>query len=106
MSPFRSRSIGEGRDRMAQRVALITGASSGIGAATARRLIELGYIVYGTARAADRLDDLVAAGGRAVVMDVADGNSRRVGIESILTEAGRIDVVVNNAGYGSFGAIE
>lgn len=91
---------------MADRVALVTGASSGIGAATARRLATLGYVVYGAARREERLESLVSASVRPLVMDVADDASRRAGIARIVAEAGRIDVLVNNAGYGSYGAVE
>jgi short-subunit dehydrogenase len=91
---------------MTGEVALVTGASSGIGAATARRLAALGFTVYGTARRVDRLQGLAADGVRVLAMDVADDGSRRAGIETIMAEAGRIDVLVNNAGYGSYGAVE
>jgi NAD(P)-dependent dehydrogenase (short-subunit alcohol dehydrogenase family) len=91
---------------MADRVALVTGASSGIGAATARRLATMGYVVYGAARREERLEPLVAEGVRPLVMDVTDDDSRRAGITRIVAEAGRIDVLVNNAGYGSYGAVE
>lgn len=88
------------------RVALVTGASSGIGAATARRLARAGLTVYGAARRLDRLAELAADGVRAVELDVTSDESMTAAVEHVLSEAGRIDVLVNNAGYGSYGAIE
>ena len=84
----------------------MTGASSGIGEDTARRLQALGYIVYGAARRTDRLQALTADGIRPLAMDVTDDASMTTGVNRILEETGRIDVLVNNAGYGSYGAIE
>ncbi|MGW5150714.1 oxidoreductase [Rhodococcus koreensis] len=91
---------------MTTKTALVTGASSGIGEATARTLAGLGYTVYGAARRTDRLDKLTADGIRPLAMDVTDEASTTAGITRILDETGRIDVLVNNAGYGSYGAIE
>ena len=91
---------------MGGEVALVTGASSGIGAMTARRLAALGFTVYAAARRAERLDPLATDGIRLLAMDVTDDESRRLGVETILAQTGRIDVLVNNAGYGSYGAIE
>ena len=88
------------------RVVLVTGASSGIGEDTARKLQALGYIVYGAARRTDRLQVLAADGIRPLAMDVTDDASMSAGVNRILEETGRIDVLVNNAGYGSYGAIE
>ncbi|WP_051295749.1 oxidoreductase [Actinomyces johnsonii] len=88
------------------RVVLVTGASSGIGADTARRLQALGYIVYGAARRTDRLQALTADGIRPLAMDVTDDASMTSGVNRLLEETGRIDILVNNAGYGSYGAIE
>lgn len=88
------------------RVALVTGASSGIGAATARRLARAGLTVYGAARRLDRLAELAADGVRAVELDVTSDDSMTAAVDHVLSEAGRIDVLVNNAGYGSYGAIE
>ena len=90
----------------ATKTALVTGASSGIGSATARRLHDLGYTVYGAARRVDRLQDLAGIGIRPLAMDVTDDRSMQAGLEQIIAETGRIDVLVNNAGYGSYGAIE
>jgi NAD(P)-dependent dehydrogenase (short-subunit alcohol dehydrogenase family) len=91
---------------MSQKVALVTGASSGIGAATARKLAGLGYLVYGAARRVDRMSELPAAGIRVLAMDVTDTGSLQAGLKQIEAEASRIDVLVNNAGYGSYGAVE
>ena len=90
----------------ATRTALVTGASSGIGEDTAHKLRALGYIVYGAARRTDRLQALTTDGIRPLVMDVTDDASMSSGVNRILEETGRIDVLVNNAGYGSYGAIE
>jgi NAD(P)-dependent dehydrogenase (short-subunit alcohol dehydrogenase family) len=91
---------------MAAKVALVTGASSGIGEATAIKLKDLGYTVYGVARRVDRMQHLTKSGIRIFAMDVTDDASMQAGIGAILAEAGRIDVLVNNAGYGSYGAVE
>ncbi|MEV0798178.1 oxidoreductase [Kribbella sp. NPDC050281] len=91
---------------MTARIALVTGASSGIGEATARKLHALGYVVYGAARRVDRMEKLAADGIRTIAMDVTDDDSLRTGVDRILSETGRIDVLVNNAGYGSYGAVE
>ena len=93
-------------DHGATRTALVTGASSGIGQDTARKLQALGCTVYGAARRTDRLRALAADGIRPLPMDVTDDASMSAGVDRILEETGRIDVLVNNAGYGSFGAVE
>jgi NAD(P)-dependent dehydrogenase (short-subunit alcohol dehydrogenase family) len=87
-------------------VALITGASSGIGKDFALRLLQQGYAVFGAARRVDRMHDIVAAGGTALAMDVTDEGSMVRGVEQIIREHGRIDVLINNAGYGQYGALE
>ncbi|WP_375386820.1 oxidoreductase [uncultured Amnibacterium sp.] len=89
-----------------QHVALVTGASSGIGLATALRLQQAGLVVYGAARRVDRMQQLTDAGVHVVAMDVTDDASATAGVERVLAEHGRIDVLVNNAGYGSYGAVE
>lgn len=78
-----------------KRVAVITGASSGIGAATARNLAAQGFHVVAVARRADRIDALASEiGGTAVVADVTDGAS----VETLASKLERVDVLVNNAG--------
>jgi NAD(P)-dependent dehydrogenase (short-subunit alcohol dehydrogenase family) len=88
------------------KVALVTGASSGIGEAAARELRRRGYEVYAAARRADRLAALTEAGIQAVQMDVTDAESAAAGVRQVLERSQRIDVLVNNAGYGSYGAVE
>ncbi|QIQ01882.1 oxidoreductase [Streptomyces liangshanensis] len=91
---------------MTTQVALITGASSGIGAEVARKLKAKGYTVYGVARRADRLADLDKDGVRTFEMDVTDDASITAGVKRVLAESGRIDVLVNSAGYGLLGSVE
>lgn len=88
------------------KVALVTGASSGIGEATARELATAGFTVYAAARRVERMAHLADAGIHPIAMDVTDDTSMQAGVEQILAEQGRIDVLVNNAGYGSYGALE
>lgn len=91
---------------MSNKVALVTGGSSGIGEATALRLQELGYTTYAAARRVERMEHLTTSGIRPLAMDVTDDESMQSGVEQILAEEGRIDVLVNAAGYGSYGAVE
>lgn len=77
------------------KVAVVTGASSGIGAATARTLATLGFHVVAVARRADRIQQLAhEIGGSAVVADVTDGAS----VQALADQLPRVDVLVNNAG--------
>lgn len=87
-------------------VALVTGASSGIGAATAQRLRARGFAVYAGARRVDRMSGLAAAGVEVVPLDVTDDESMTGVVGRIVAEHGRIDTLVNNAGYGAYGAFE
>ncbi|MGP8432420.1 oxidoreductase [Paraburkholderia fungorum] len=87
-------------------IALVTGASSGMGKDFALRLIEEGYTVYGAARRVDRMKEIGAAGGLALEVDVTDDHSMVAAVARIIDEQGRIDVLINNAGYGQFGALE
>jgi NAD(P)-dependent dehydrogenase (short-subunit alcohol dehydrogenase family) len=83
---------------------LVTGASSGIGAATAALLAARGFAVYGTSR---RIEGRTApAGVRWVAMDVRDEASVRDGVAGVLADAGRLAGAVCNAGAGIFGSVE
>ena len=88
------------------KVALITGASAGIGKATAKLLLQYGYTVYGGARRMDKMEDIKLLGVKLLKMDVADDASMVSGVNAIIKAEGRIDVLVNNAGFGSYGAVE
>jgi len=85
-----------------QHIALVTGCSSGIGRAAAEALNQAGLTVYASARRTETLDDLVAAGCRAIQLDVDDEAS----MAAAVAEVGPIDVLVNNAGYGLYGPVE
>lgn len=91
---------------MSNKVALVTGASSGIGEATALRLKAAGYTVYGAARRLERMTSLAEAGIHVMAMDVTDEGSMVAGVGTILADSGGVDVLVNNAGFGSYGALE
>ena len=98
--------------RLAGTVALVTGASSGIGEATAVQLAAEGAAVAVVARRKDRLDDLAArieaAGGRALVLeaDVTDGEQARAVVAQTVEGLGRLDTLVNNAGVMLLGPME
>lgn len=89
-----------------KKVVLVTGASSGIGKETAKLLVKEGFVVYGAARRIEKMAELKACGIKLLVMDVTDEDSMVDGINEIIKNENRIDVLVNNAGYGSYGALE
>ena len=89
-----------------KKVILITGASSGIGKETALQLIKEGHTVYGAARRVQQMQDLVKAGGHAIKLDVTDEAQVSDCVQQIINEQGTIDVLINNAGYGLYGAVE
>jgi NAD(P)-dependent dehydrogenase (short-subunit alcohol dehydrogenase family) len=91
---------------MTSRVALVTGGSSGIGERTALRLRAAGFEVYAVARRVDRMAALERDGVTTFAMDVTDDASMVAGVDRVISERGRLDVLVNNAGYGSYGAVE
>ncbi|MGV9378638.1 oxidoreductase [Nonomuraea sp. NPDC003707] len=88
------------------RVCLVTGASSGIGRATALELLRAGHTVYGLARRVERMDALRDAGGHAIGADVTSDADLERAVRTVLDEQGRIDVLVNNAGTSVYGATE
>ena len=91
---------------MSQPVAFVTGASTGIGFEAARRLAAHGFTVYAGARRVEKMEPLRADGVRILPLDVTDDASMGAAVGEILAAHGRIDVLVNNAGYGSYGSLE
>ena len=92
-----------------QKVWLITGCSSGFGRALAEKVLESGAIVAATARTVAALDDLAARfAGTCLPMelDVTDGKQGEEVVQAVVAKTGRLDVLVNNAGYGLIGALE
>src|SRR5262249_12592979 len=93
-------------------VAVVTGANSGIGRARASHLAEEGHLVFGTVRDKARATKLLAMADERgvevvlVELDVADDDSVRRGMSEVLDAAGRVDVLVNNAGVGGAGVAE
>src|SRR3954452_17249267 len=93
-------------------VSVVTGANSGIGRATAIYLAGKGHEVYGTVRDVGRATKLQAMAADAgvdvslVTLDVADDASVQQGIEEVLDRAGRVDVLLNNAGIGGNAVVE
>ena len=99
-----------GKDKMnsvkGNKVILLTGASSGIGYDTAVALAQQGHKVYAAARRVERMEPLRQFGIVPLKMDVTDEASMKAGVKTLLDAEGRIDVLINNAGYGYFGAVE
>ena len=87
----------------ASKVALVTGASSGIGLATAKLLVQHGYTVFGTSRQPEQVP---SNGFTLLPLDVGSDESVQRCVQAVLAEAKRIDLLVNNAGYNQVGAIE
>lgn len=85
---------------------LVTGASAGIGKATAIYLAQNGYNVYGAARRMEKMQDLVNYGVKPISLDVTREDDLVSCVEQIVNEAGSIDILINNAGSGYYGALE
>lgn len=88
------------------KVILITGASSGMGKDAALRLVKAGHTVYGAARRISKMQDIVAAGGNAIQLDITEKDSIQAAVQRVINEQGRIDILWNNAGYSVNGAVE
>ncbi len=89
-----------------KKVAIITGASAGIGESIAHTLLQHGFTVYAAARRTEKMQPLAAAGAKLLALDVTSEASMLAAVEQVLNQSGRIDVLINNAGYGSYGAVE
>ena len=89
-----------------QKVALVTGASSGIGKAIAKQLIEDGLVVYVAARRVEKMQDLESLGAMVLKMDITQEEDVKNVVEKIAKNHNSIDVLINNAGYGNYGAME
>lgn len=89
-----------------RKIALVTGASTGIGRETAISLAEKGFVVYAAARSIDKMEDLKELGIIPIFLDLRDESSMLNCLNSIYEKETSIDILVNNAGYGSYGAIE
>lgn len=89
-----------------EKVILITGASSGIGFDAAQTLAQQGHRVFAAARRTELMEPLKSYGVHVIKMDVTDEKSMKDGVETLIQAMGHIDVLINNAGYGYFGAIE
>jgi NAD(P)-dependent dehydrogenase (short-subunit alcohol dehydrogenase family) len=95
-----------------QKVAIITGSSTGIGYATSLMLARNGFYTYASARDINKSASLQSTADaerlplKLIQLDVTDDSSVKGAVEKIVSEKGRIDILVNNAGYGLFGAFE
>jgi NADP-dependent 3-hydroxy acid dehydrogenase YdfG len=90
----------------ASKAALITGCSSGIGHATAVRLVNEGWKVYATARRSEAIADLAEQGCETLALDVTDEASMSAAVATVTEREGAVGVLVNNAGYSQSGAVE
>ena len=88
------------------KVALVTGASSGIGKAIAKQLLEDGLIVYVAARRVEKMQDLEQLGAIALGMDITKEDDIKRIVEHIESDRNGVDILVNNAGYAIYGAME
>jgi NAD(P)-dependent dehydrogenase (short-subunit alcohol dehydrogenase family) len=88
------------------RAVLVTGCSSGIGAATAERLAAAGWTVYATARRPETLGALEAKGCRTLALDVTDEASRQAAVDAVVAAERAVGVLINNAGFSQSGAVE
>ncbi len=87
-----------------EKIVFITGASSGIGKETALQLAAEGYKVYGAARHTESIP--TQTGIYPVYIDLTDNNSIEEAVREVLSKEGRIDILINDAGYGFYGTIE
>ena len=86
-----------------QQSVLVTGASSGIGRATALRLLRGGWSVHAAARRVEAMEDLRERGAVVHALDITDPGSRQALSDAVADHVGGLDALVNNAGYGDVG---
>jgi NADP-dependent 3-hydroxy acid dehydrogenase YdfG len=91
---------------VSSRAVLITGCSSGIGHATAARLLADGWKVYATARRPEAISDLADRGAKTLALDVTDEQSMSAAVDAVTEAEGAVGVLINNAGYSQSGAVE
>jgi short-subunit dehydrogenase len=89
-----------------KKVILVTGGSSGMGKETAKVLAGMGHKVYAAARRVENMEDLKALGVTPLALDITKEEQCRAVVDQIQKDEGRIDVLVNNAGYGLYGTVE
>ena len=90
---------------LSQQVVLITGCSTGIGAALAEEFHRRGHRVFATARRVESLAALAGKGVRTLALDVDRADSIAAAVAAVEADAGRLDLLINNAGFGQFGAV-
>lgn len=91
---------------MDKKVIMITGASSGMGKDCALELLKKGHLVYGLARRVEKMEDIVQAGGKAIAMDITDESQVKNAVDQVMNEQGKVDVLINNAGFAIYGPVE
>jgi NAD(P)-dependent dehydrogenase (short-subunit alcohol dehydrogenase family) len=89
-----------------QQIVLVTGASSGIGKAIAEFLAGKGYYVFASARTMIKLEAMRSKNLEPLQLDVTDGDAVRAAVDHIQATKGRLDILINNAGYGIYGTVE
>ncbi len=88
------------------KIALITGASAGIGRETAKLFSANGIKVYAAARRMEKLEELKSENITPIYLDITEDDSVQSCVAEIIEKEGKIDILVNNAGYGSYGSLE
>lgn len=89
-----------------QKVALVTGASSGMGKDFAKALLKEGMVVYTAARRVEKMDDLKELGAVPLKMDITKDEDVQAVVDAIQKNHGRVDVLINNAGFATYGSVE
>ncbi|GAA5523713.1 3-phenylpropionate-dihydrodiol/cinnamic acid-dihydrodiol dehydrogenase [Microbulbifer aestuariivivens] len=91
---------------MERKVIVVTGASSGMGKDFALALLKEGHLVYGLARHVEKMENIVKAGGKAIAMDIMDESQIQHAADQVIRDQGRVDVLINCAGFAVYGAVE